>query len=149
MKKRLWQTIFGIYCAGMLFLLFFRAWPEGGRSYRENMLSLLNPVPFETIAHFIRLLGHRSGDLVRLAAVNLFGNVIMFIPLGFLLPVLFPRLRGFLRTMAVGCAAIVAVELTQMLTLLGTCDVDDLILNLAGIALGYPIYLLLKKKDAA
>ena len=36
--------------------------------------------------------------------------------------------------------AIILVELTQMLTLLGTCDVDDVTLNVLGAMAGYLIF---------
>ena len=43
-----------------------------------------------------------------------------------------------------GCGAsasvIVLVELTQLFTTLGFCDVDDLIFNLTGAALGYALW---------
>ena len=42
---------------------------------------------------------------------------------------------------------IAVVETTQLFTLLGSCDVDDLILNLLGAALGYGIYNRIKKPD--
>ena len=140
------RICFTVYCAGMLPLLFLRELPQGQQPYIHKMLSLLNPVPFETITHFLRLLGHPDSALVRLAAVNLFGNVIMFIPLGLLLPAAFPALRSWWKTLAVAAGGIAAVELGQMLTLLGTCDVDDLILNLLGAAMGWGLFLLFRKK---
>ena len=106
---------------------------------------MVNPVPFETIRRFLRLLGYRAPVFIRLAVVNLFGNVIMFVPLGLLMPAVYPRLARWWRTLLVTAGAIIAVELTQMLTLLGTCDIDDLILNLLGAAMGYGCFLILRK----
>ena len=48
-----------------------------------------------------------------------------------------------------GAGIIVLVELTQMLTLLGTCDVDDLILNVLGIWLGERLYRLWKNRHSS
>ena len=38
------------------------------------------------------------------------------------------------------------VELLQMLLLLGTCDIDDLILNVLGACLGYLLFYLNHRK---
>ena len=43
-----------------------------------------------------------------------------------------------------GPLVITAVELAQLFTLLGSCDIDDLILNVLGAALGYGIHKLAK-----
>ena len=45
------------------------------------------------------------------------------------------------------CAALIitAVEIAQLLTLVGSCDVDDLILNLAGSTVGYILYKIISK----
>jgi glycopeptide antibiotics resistance protein len=70
--------------------------------------------------------------------------------LGFFLPMVFPKLRLWWRTWLATLGIMIAVELLQLLTLRGVCDVDDLILNLAGGAIGYGIFALfqhvLKKK---
>ena len=41
--------------------------------------------------------------------------------------------------------AIALVEVLQLVTLLGSCDIDDLILNLSGMILGYLLYLIFRK----
>ena len=47
-----------------------------------------------------------------------------------------------------GSTIITAVELTQLFTLLGSCDIDDLILNVVGAAVGYGLFKCLTKKPA-
>ena len=91
-RRKALKLLFWIYCAVLLALLFWRTPERGSGTYWDRVLGLLNPRPFETVCHFARLLGHRSPALVRLAVVNLFGNVLMFVPLGLLLPALWPRL---------------------------------------------------------
>jgi len=68
-------------------------------------------------------------------------NVIMFIPLGVLLPLIKPRLDAVLRLAAWAAAASLAIELIQFalgMTLGSrrTVDVNDLIANTAGALLG-------------
>jgi len=82
---------------------------------------------------------------IRLAIVNLFGNIALFVPLGYFLPRLWEGLRKWWRTWLATLLVMTAVELTQLFTLRGTCDVDDLILNLLGAAIGYGIFCLFKK----
>ena len=66
----------------------------------------------------------------------------MFIPLGFGLPWVYKRLRRFWKTLLTAAGLIVCVELVQLVTLLGHCDVDDLILNLIGVSMGYLLWAL-------
>jgi glycopeptide antibiotics resistance protein len=63
----------------------------------------------------------------------------MFLPLGWFVPKVFPRLRKFWKTLLVCAGVVIVIEVTQLIALVGTCDVDDLILNVAGICLGYPL----------
>ena len=72
--------------------------------------------------------------------LNLAGNVIGFLPFGFFLPILSRRLRnGVLVTMS-GFGLSLLVESIQLIFKVGCFDVDDMILNTLGAALGYGIY---------
>ena len=131
-----------VYVLLMLWLLFGqRIGPGLWESYPQRLAQNCNLSPFSTVAEFIGILraGIRSGA-ARHAFVNLAGNMIMFVPLGSLLPGSFAGLRRFGMCMAVCTGLLIAVELIQLFTLLGVCDVDDLMLNLAGAALGYLLY---------
>ena len=79
-------------------------------------------------------------------AINLAGNVVLFIPIGYFLPRLWGKMRNFLRFSFTCVLSICLVELLQLLTLLGSLDIDDLILNLCGMILGYLIFMICKKK---
>ena len=70
---------------------------------------------------------------------NIGGNIIMFVPLGFFLRALFSRCRKFWRCMGAVAVIMTAVELCQLFTLRGFCEIDDLMLNLLGAALGWTI----------
>lgn len=105
----------------------------GFESLAEYAKSNLNLVPFKTIINYIL---HGSP---REIAVNLIGNFICLMPLGILLPLCFEkqRKRGYF---ILTCALIVtAVELLQLITMAGACDIDDLILNIAGAYLVFEI----------
>ena len=145
--RRILYTLFAVYCTLMLWLLFNRPGYTEGIPYWEQLLPNLNLTPFRTLRLFLRLLDDHRPYLVRAALVNLLGNVVMFVPLGLFLPLIFIRLRKLWRTMLVASLLITAVEITQLFTLVGCCDIDDLILNLLGAALGYGLYKLTAKPD--
>lgn len=140
----LW-VLFMLYCAGMLWLLFLRrpaAVPFG--SYAEALRMNLNLVPFKTIRDFLDIIAHvDSRYLTAFALANLIGNVLLFVPFGMLLPALWPAMRK-LRHFLPACVLIMAaVEAVQLFTLLGSCDIDDIILNLAGELLGFAFFRLI------
>ena len=126
---------FGAYIAWMIWLLYGQR--LGTEIYTQDLAKSMNMKPFATIGRYVDLLSSDQSALVRHAVINLAGTVVMFMPLGYCLPQLFPCLRRFLKTFFLCLLLIVAVESVQYLTRLGTCDVDDLILNLVGISLGY------------
>ncbi|MBS6395961.1 MAG: VanZ family protein [Clostridiales bacterium] len=63
-------------------------------------------------------------------------NVLMFVPVGFLLPLLWRRYGDWKHVLGFGCFFTVFIELAQVFTFRAT-DIDDLITNLAGAALGF------------
>ena len=71
------------------------------------------------------------------AFLNLAGNVIGFLPFGFILPVIGKRMKnGFLVTVCGFCLSLF-VESMQLIFKVGSFDVDDLLLNTLGTVLGY------------
>lgn len=146
--RRFCRIAFVLYLLLMLWLLFGQRLGAAGTGYDpEQLRQNMNLIPLKTISSYLRLIRRTSSSyLMRIAVVNLAGNVVMFVPLGFFLPCLWRKLRKFWKTMALSLMIVVAVELVQLLTLLGSLDVDDLILNLPGAALGYGLFRLAEKK---
>lgn len=62
-------------------------------------------------------------------------NVILFIPLGFFGVLLFDKWQG-MKTVGLGCGISMMIELTQLLTRRGVCNIDDVIHNTAGCIIG-------------
>ncbi|KRN29259.1 hypothetical protein IV38_GL000141 [Lactobacillus selangorensis] len=78
---------------------------------------------------------------------NLFGNIVWFVPFGFL----FPRLkqdkrRGAIQTIFLGACLSLSIETLQFFINTGVADVDDLIFNTIGAAVGYWLYRKFSKK---
>lgn len=75
---------------------------------------------------------------VKEAAIAIGGNLLLLAPLGVLLPMLSSRLRGPLRLTIIAALVSLGIETLQGLVISGrTFDVDDIILNAAGVLLAY------------
>ncbi len=152
MKKNLCpKVIFGCYILVMLYLMLIRG-RDGSLDapYWQQVQRHLILQPLHTVGNFLDILirkeyylekfGDSYGFQARQAIINLAGNVVMFVPLGALLPCCAERLRHWWKTMLAAAACIAAVELVQLFSLRGTCDVDDLLLNLWGVAAGWGLW---------
>jgi len=89
-------------------------------------------------------------DVYRNAGVRLFlwlfiGNIIWFVPFGFLMPILLKK-ESFLKIAGLGFMFSFAIESVQFIFRLGVAELDDLILNTFGAVIGYLIYRLIAKK---
>ena len=112
-----------------------------GREYSLNL------IPFKEIRRFIT----RSDVLgVRAAWINIGGNIAAFIPLGlFMAPLaglyVQPKsglLGQFIKVVIMTLNISLIVELAQLISKVGSFDVDDLILNTLGGIIGAGIYVL-------
>ena len=126
-------------------LLFDRPGYDPSMPYWEQATGHLNLIPFRTLRLFAGLLGSGIRSYIRMAVINLGGNIIMFIPLGFLLPRVFSKCTSLSRVLLVTAVIITVVEIIQLFTLVGSCDIDDLILNVFGSGLGFGIHKCTKK----
>ena len=75
------------------------------------------------------------------ALKNLLGNIIPFVPFGFLLPIAYRKFTSAIKVLPTGLVSILLIELFQFFTKLGSFDVDDIILNMIGIICGYLMFL--------
>lgn len=97
---------------------------------------MANTVPFRTIKLYKKGLERNNTS----AEYNIWGNLLGFIPLGLLLPLALPWFRHLFRILLAGFIISLCYETTQLLTGLGIWDVDDLLLNTAGVLIGYIIF---------
>jgi len=124
-----------IYLLVLAYLLFLS---PVFRSYDlpEDYITL-NLVPFREIGRFIT---NRYEIGLWGAFTNLVGNVLAFVPLGLLIPAAFRSMRKPYRTIPAGLIISAAAELLQYKLACGVCDIDDVILNTAGTAIGYAVF---------
>jgi len=138
-KKKIRITgliLFIFYLLGLTYFLFFA---EGyGRTVTNREYSY-NLVPFLEIRRF-----WNNREIIGSFAVfiNLAGNVLAFVPFGFFLPVLNVHTRGVLRMTLFTFEFSLLVETIQLVSKVGSFDVDDLMLNTLGGILGYVIFAL-------
>ena len=93
----------------------------------------INLVPFRMILAFLR-----NFSIITFM-INIMGNILMFIPLGFFPPLLWPRWNSASRIFAIGLALPLFIE-TAQLFLGRSTDIDDIILNLLGVFCGYLLF---------
>lgn len=128
--------LFIIYMVSLIYLLFFAesyGRTNGLEEYRYNL------VPFREIRRYLRypeVLGPYA------VLTNLVGNVVGFLPFGAILPVLKRNMRSFWKILLLSFEFTAVIEVTQLITRVGSFDVDDMILNTLGGVLGYGIFTL-------
>lgn len=130
-------VVFIIYLVLMVYFLFFseRMGRIPGSYYRYNL------IPFTEIKRYLHYRDKIGSFNVLL---NLLGNVVCFIPFGFVIPILTPK-QTWVRMFLLSLLASVLVELLQLISMLGSCDVDDIILNTFGGMIGYFLFVLGRK----
>ena len=76
--------------------------------------------------------------------LNVIGNTAMFIPSGIVLPIIYRKLNNFWKVIAAGAMISLCIEIIQLPFRVRASDVDDLILNVLGVVIGYGIYATVK-----
>ncbi len=108
---------------------------ENAREY--YLREFVNLRPFQSI-YKVYILGFLKGYVnAYYMVLNLLGNICVFMPLAFFLPTFFraqQRWYVFLPTVTLSVALVEALQFTFMV---GSCDIDDLILNVSGAMLFY------------
>lgn len=130
--------LWGLLIAYAGLVMYFTLFSRSGSSTR-----LLLPVPFTAVSKaFSTEGGLRIIDPDSL--YQIFLNVMLFVPLGLLLPMTLVR-RSFFRTLCLGALMSLAIETIQYFFGMGASETDDLIHNSLGTGLGYGLYALQKR----
>ena len=111
------------------------------RGYRQGIRGV-NLTPFATIAEYLQSIarGHSVSGMM-----NLFGNLVLLMPLGYMSAELFPNMRKTMRVLILALSVSLAIESLQWILARGSADIDDLILNALGGVLSYWIYLIMQR----
>lgn len=136
-QKDLYIAVFALLLVYMAALCYMLLASEGfGRTSGLEGYSRLNLMPFQEIRRF--LIYHEKIGLLYVL-LNVGGNIIGFVPMGVLYPLLFRRIDRWYKMLLAGGVFSLAVESMQYVFRVGIFDVDDLILNTIGTILGYGI----------
>ncbi len=137
-KRKFLLVLFGVYCISLFFILFVRKKIEIWHPYWEEVKLCINLVPFRSIrGNVFYIIEGTDRYMIRHSVINLFGNAIMFMPYGFCVPRLFERFRRFGVFLLLSLGVLLSVETIQVLTLRGSFDIDDIILNMLGAIIGF------------
>lgn len=121
-----------IYTLFILYFLFFAFGRVGKAGLIEGYTFIFLPEDFFRVPGLSDLLHPTVMDLVGL------GNIAAFIPFGILIPWLYRT--SFVRFMAGFILSILVLETIQALTFLGSFDMNDVIQNSTGAAIGFGAY---------
>lgn len=135
-----WLIIFVFYDFLLIDILFLGYSRQLGAlnttSFSEYIGRNTNLLPFKTIGSYIW--SWINGSMNKTIIIeNLLGNILLFAPMGILIPCTFQGLRKFKKFLFVMLVILVSVEIVQLLTHSGRCDIDDVILNLSGTIMLY------------
>lgn len=130
------KVLFICYIIFLIYFLLFSDWygrdVSGTQEYRCNL---------ELFREIRRFWNYREQLGMFVFMTNLFGNVLIFVPFGFFLPMA-SRYRSLLGTLFYSFGLSFGVEIFQLITKVGSLDVDDMLLNTIGGIVGYLLFLI-------
>ncbi|MCZ0701929.1 glycopeptide antibiotics resistance protein [Natronobacillus azotifigens] len=142
------MSIFVAYIIGLLSQTILPMWQFGidsltGEIYFfvtfENSLASINLIPFNTLYEYFFSFNETVSSWESVSMLNIAANLLLFLPFGFLLPVLWEEMRSVKRLLIVGVVFVLAIEFIQYF--IGrSADIDDVILNSISIVFGYLIF---------
>lgn len=135
-KKRILWVCFLAYLLFLSYLLFFSSY--FGRTERGDCEYRYNLTLFQEIGRYYNI-GIRRGSWY-LFIINVCGNIGVFVPVGIFLPMLIKPCKNVFFTVLICLQLSILVEITQLITKVGSLDVDDVLLNTLGGLCGYVIY---------
>ena len=128
-------NLFFVYICGVVSVTFF---PMNIVLYAFDPYDA-NLIPF---VETIQMLQNTNQPGVML---NLLGNLALLAPLGIFLPILFKKARHINTILWIGFLVSFGIEIFQLTLKVRVFDVDDVIINLLGVLLGFCIFALLNK----
>lgn len=131
-KRFILLQLFLLYLIVLLYLCFFSE--TFGRYSHEDVA--INLIPFREINRFF---GNISSLGWGAFLINIFGNIVAFMPFGFF-EAMFIKDGNIKKATVFSGFFSILIELMQLLTRVGTCDIDDVILNTLGALLGALIH---------
>ena len=120
-----WSIFFVIYLVYVVYIVFY--------SRQDYYMSGMN---LRLFSSYIEAWHHMERDYW----VSLIANIILFIPLGFFLPLIFGLFRKLWLVCSVGIILSLLIEIIQYVTKHGIFDIDDIFNNIIGTIIGYGLF---------
>lgn len=149
-KNRFWKIIFFVYLLILIKLIVLK-YPL------EHLMEIISGWEKGVILEGLSTANFTLGKSIRMyiryfnkfpfwnGFANLFGNILVFIPYGCLLPKAYPRCGKWWRVFYCTVGFVSCIELFQLFSAFGAFDVDDILLNVLGAMLGYGFFSILRK----
>lgn len=148
-KRNVWKLFFAIYIFVVIKVIVFKypyeelrriavSWQKGDVL---QGLGTANFTPFRTIKMYIEY-AHKLNSVENLA-----GNVLVFVPFGFLFPFVARDGERFFVMLLNAFVFVLGIETFQLFSAFGAFDVDDILLNCLGAALGFFAYRLMRVRN--
>ena len=142
-KLKVLKNIFIVYVLILVYgmVIYHRnldfSWIVTGGFSKLNalMADTTNLIPFATINRYLSVLDRPSG--LGLFLRNVLGNMVILIPFGYFFPIVSKRAKTWWIFAFAALLFILGIEALQYLSMSGTLDVDDVLLNFIGAMIGY------------
>ncbi len=131
-----------LFVAYLILLFYFLFFSEGMGRAGVTAEYHYNLTPFKEIMRFIK---YRDILGTEALILNIFGNIVAFMPFGFFVPKIIKRYKNAFHIVLYSFELSLLVEIFQLIFKIGSFDVDDLMLNTVGGLLGYIAYYLFEK----
>lgn len=129
--SKVYKLLFWGYSTVLIWELFLGKYRSHGGPRRYNL------APLKTIAGYIENYKSFGASII---FINLAGNIVAFMPLGILLPLVFKRTDRLTVITRITLFTSITAEICQFIFNVGGLDIDDVLLNTIGGILGYLIY---------
>lgn len=137
LKKEITWILFILYIIFLLSTIVYTKLTTGSIYPELNIKS--NLVPFTSIIETITLLLTKTQGFYYIFDYLIL-DIILFIPLGLFLPILFPKTKKIKNFILICLTISIIKELFQLLLNVGMFNIDDIILNLSGAIISYTIF---------
>ena len=128
----------------VFWLLFFQVGATERASYFTSRK--FHVIPFKSSFYSIKLAIYNNfeeqhkGHFRYITLRNILGNMLLFIPWGFLAPMFFSKVQTLKRLVFSTILISVSAEILQFLFVVGVADIDDVLFNIVGALIGFYIF---------
>lgn len=147
--SKFWKYVLFIYLILLINFVILKFYGDIGQLIDRMERIKANRSEYETWNVNLTLFGgflfYKSNAII--SFINLVGNTLPFIPLGFLIPINFNWTRTFLKTIIICMFVSIGFETMQFITCLGYADIDDVMLNTLSCIVGYVAFKIYIKRQ--